>query len=241
MAEKLALQQRLGEGGAVDGDERPVAPLARQVHRLGDQFLPRAALAVQVDGGIRLGAAGNQLQDLVHLFALGGDVVEAVALLQQPAQSFHLAVEPAVLQRLFELEEQLAGLEGLGEIAVGALLHRVDRALDGAVGGQNDHRHLRVHGVHLPHQRYAVLLGQLQIDDGEVEGLRFDGLDGLLLGQRRGHFVVRRLQAHARQLQQVPIVVHDQDLSVHRHGHTISAASSPRSRYRPAWIFPGSR
>src|SRR5581483_9632086 len=48
VAEKLALEQRLGQRGAVDGDERHVPPGTAQVHGLGDQLLAGAALAMDI-------------------------------------------------------------------------------------------------------------------------------------------------------------------------------------------------
>src|SRR5712691_2829199 len=44
VAEELALQQGLGDGPAVDGDKRPVAPRAVRVNGPGHQLLARAAL-----------------------------------------------------------------------------------------------------------------------------------------------------------------------------------------------------
>ena len=45
VAEQLALQQGLRDGGAVDGQERPGGAAAVLVEGAGDQFLARAALA----------------------------------------------------------------------------------------------------------------------------------------------------------------------------------------------------
>ena len=45
VAEQLALQQRFGDGGAVDGQERRGGPAAVVVQGAGDQLLAGAALA----------------------------------------------------------------------------------------------------------------------------------------------------------------------------------------------------
>ena len=59
VAEQLALQQRLGQGGAVEADERPVPPRAARVDRPGDQFLADAALAADQHRRLRLGHAAR--------------------------------------------------------------------------------------------------------------------------------------------------------------------------------------
>ena len=46
VAEQLALEQRLGQGGAVDRDERLAPPGREVVDRLGDQLLAGARFAL---------------------------------------------------------------------------------------------------------------------------------------------------------------------------------------------------
>ena len=52
VAEQLALEQRRGNRGAVDGDERPVAARAQRVERAREQLLAGAALAAQQHRGV---------------------------------------------------------------------------------------------------------------------------------------------------------------------------------------------
>src|SRR5262249_4050464 len=60
VAEELRLQQRLGQGGAVDGQEGTVGPAARGVNRARDDFLAGAALAGDQHGGLRRGHLGGE-------------------------------------------------------------------------------------------------------------------------------------------------------------------------------------
>ena len=52
VAEQLALDQRRRQRGAVDDDERPVAPAALAVERAREQLLARARLAEEQDGRV---------------------------------------------------------------------------------------------------------------------------------------------------------------------------------------------
>ena len=66
VAEELAGQKLLGEGGAVDRYEGALAPRAFQVHRPREHALPGSVLAAEQQGDVRLRCAVNHLQDGVH-------------------------------------------------------------------------------------------------------------------------------------------------------------------------------
>src|SRR5206468_9128627 len=68
MAEELALEQRLRDGAAIDGDEGLGMARAVRVDGLGHQLLAGAALALAENGGVRLGHALDYREDLAHLW-----------------------------------------------------------------------------------------------------------------------------------------------------------------------------
>ena len=63
VAEQLAFQQRLGQGGAVEADERAVLARAGVVDGPGDQLLADAALAADQHRGVGAGHAADLLLD----------------------------------------------------------------------------------------------------------------------------------------------------------------------------------
>src|SRR5439155_25220377 len=78
VAEKLALHQRLGQGTAVDDEERASRALALIVERAGNELLARSALAGDEDRRAR----GCRLaHDLADAFGLGARA-EHLALLE---------------------------------------------------------------------------------------------------------------------------------------------------------------
>ena len=70
VAEQLALEERLGEGAAIDGHEWTVGPAARRVDGAGDQLLPGARLALDEHRARRRGDARDNPVHIEH--ALGG-------------------------------------------------------------------------------------------------------------------------------------------------------------------------
>src|SRR5207247_2534496 len=90
VAEELALEDTLGEGLHVDGDERAADALAPVVEQAGDQLLPRPALALDQHRGAARRHAADERQELPAPPALGDHRLRRVT-------APHLLPEPAVL------------------------------------------------------------------------------------------------------------------------------------------------
>ena len=73
VAEQFAFQQLLGDGGAVDREERLLAAVAVMINGAGDQFLAGAALAGDERGGVGGGDLADELEDLLHRLAAADD------------------------------------------------------------------------------------------------------------------------------------------------------------------------
>ena len=67
--EKLALDEVLRNGGAIDADERRLRAGAFAVNRPRDQFLAGAALALDEDRRLRAGHLADQVPQLLHRLA----------------------------------------------------------------------------------------------------------------------------------------------------------------------------
>ena len=85
VTEQFAFQQRFGERGAVEADERAVAARAVLVDRAGDQFLPRPALAADQHRRLRLAHADDLRLDLLERAAVADDVAVEAQLVAQAA------------------------------------------------------------------------------------------------------------------------------------------------------------
>src|SRR5256885_6101028 len=141
VAEQLRLEQRLGQRGAVDRDERAAAPRRARVDRAGDELLAGAALALDEH---RRGAAGDLLEERHHPAERGARADDRALLEQVVEPLLERAVlldQVSALEGLADQAQELGALERLGEEVVRALLHRLDRLLDRAEGGQEDHGH----------------------------------------------------------------------------------------------------
>jgi hypothetical protein len=66
MSEQLRLQQRFGQRGAVDRDERASGSLALVMDQPNEEFLASAALAVNENRRVQRCDTPRQLEDLLH-------------------------------------------------------------------------------------------------------------------------------------------------------------------------------
>src|SRR6266403_2095495 len=129
VAEELALDQLARERSAVHLDERPRAPGAVVVERVGDQLLARAARAADQDREIGVRYLADHVEDALHPRALADQAAEAIRardlLLQEPEAAPHLhALEQALDHQL-----EFVVVEGLRDVVGGAQLHGLDRDL----------------------------------------------------------------------------------------------------------------
>ncbi len=176
----------------------------------GNEFFSSAAFAVDMDRRVESRNAHNNIQHRSHLGAAGDDIGEIELLVQKPLETLDLGVELAILQSSFDLQQQIAWLERFGKIAVGAAAHCLHRILNAAVRRQDDRRHFRVDCAELFHQRYAVTVGEHQIDDAKIEVPRLELDDRIILFTRSSHLVIRRFQPHFYQLKEICVIVDDQ-------------------------------
>src|SRR5213594_370725 len=170
VAEQIGLDERLGDGGRVDGDEGPVTPRALMVDGPRDQLLAGSALAGDQDGGRRPGDLRDQAVELLDRGMPTDDLVEDVRARQLGAQECDLALERPALEGAARQRQDLVLLEGLGQIVEGAELHGGHRGANGLHGGNEDHLDAFVEGLDALEHLDAVHPGQADVEEDEVDG-----------------------------------------------------------------------
>ena len=105
VAEKLGFDQLAGHGGAIQGDEGPVAARAALVQGAGDQLLPGAGFAQDADARFAGGYAVHLRHEAQHHAARMDDFVLADAL----AQLAVLVLEALQLEDVVDGEQELIG------------------------------------------------------------------------------------------------------------------------------------
>ena len=182
MPEDLALEKGLGDRGAVDGDEGPAPPRGVVVNRASHQLLSGPALPEDEHGGVGRRDLLDLAGHLPHHGGAGDEPPEGAALAQLAPQPVDLARRLGPVQRSLEENLEARGVERLGQVVVGALLHRLDRALDGALAGEHDDRRLGVVGPQGREEGEAVHAGHDEVadhDGGRLLGRALQRLDAV--------------------------------------------------------------
>ena len=171
VAEQFAFQQMLAEGGAVDGQHRPIAAGGGGMDGAGDDFLARAAFAADHDGGA---AASHQLDLAFHLGhdRAGSHERARSGGLGHAAQGLVFLEQSAVLQGAVDEQLDLVPVEGLLNVVVSSELHRLDGGGDAGESGHHHHRRIGADALGLSKQLDAGHLRHLQIADEQVESAR---------------------------------------------------------------------
>src|SRR5215467_720622 len=123
VAEQLALQEGLWNGAAVDGHEGTGVTRTVGVHGAGDQLLARAALPFAENGGVRLGHALNDREDVAHLWGRTQDVREANGILELTRLGHALAFQLAEIGGPPQDDFEIVQVDRLQMVVEGAPLH----------------------------------------------------------------------------------------------------------------------
>ena len=138
VAEDLALEERLRDGGAVDRDKRERRAGAQFVDGLRHELLAGPRLAPDEH---RCGGRRRLLDHAIERsnpWAVADDAAEAALFAQLPPQQLDLPQSLLALDRLVQQDFEPLRIDGLTQIVVGAVLDRVDGALDRALSRQQD-------------------------------------------------------------------------------------------------------
>jgi hypothetical protein len=208
VSEDLRLEQGLGQGAAVDGEEGAVRALARVVQGFRDELLAGARLAPDEDRRVGRRHPGDQLEDVAHLRRAGDDAGDREAVAHLCLEVGVLPPERLALERVVDPQQQLVGLTALLEVVEGAEPDRLLRRLPARVRREEDDVGLGAvpfgRAEHV--QAVAVRHPQVGHDDVEdavrerrrrgLEPLRLRDLMAPLLQQERQRLPRRLLVVH---------------------------------------------
>src|SRR4030042_2676570 len=96
-----------------------------------------------------------------------------MSLFQKSFKSFYLVGKLSFLDGAFNLEEKFSGIKRFCEIITGSSFHGFNCTLNASIGSKDNNRHFRIHEMQLFHERYAICIKQLQVNDRKIKNLIF--------------------------------------------------------------------
>ena len=250
--EEFGLQQVLGNGAAVDGDQRPLRALAAGMQGAGHQFLAGARLPLHQHGGHALGNLGDALLDGLH--DDGGThqrVQRGMAFIGQTGGQYRAGIGRcmggggrgcAVAHALdgggHHLPELLE-VHGLGQVVEGAGAQRAHGVFGRAVGRDHDAAFAPALFAQLLQYLQAHAVGQAHVGDHDIEAAGAQQLARLLHAGRGFHAVALAQQAQLVERAQIGFVVDHENGGTGHGGHGSTPQSNQTGRRRPAWpVWP---
>ena len=144
VTKQLRLEQRLRDRRTVDRDERAIGAWAQRVQRSRKQFLPRSALALEEHGHVGRGGA---MQAIDTCFRRGSSPTIWGAPRRAASSSFSnnvLGRPCGGRECALDQQQQMIGIDRLGQEIDCAFLHRHNRVLDAAERGHDNNRQLGI-------------------------------------------------------------------------------------------------
>src|SRR6266852_861654 len=139
VSEELGLHQGFGDGAAIDRDEGTSPARALLMDGLRDQLLTGSALARDHHRRQPVCGLSDDLKQLDHLSALADEALEAALASELRPELAVLVLKPLALEGIGDRQLDLVELERLGDVVVGAQLHRLDRRFGRGEGGDHEH------------------------------------------------------------------------------------------------------
>ena len=239
VAEQLAGQQLLGERGAVDGDERPRAPRREPVEQPRQHPLAGAALAPQQHRHVVARGPAHHVQRGLHRRRRGRQLGLGHRVGEPPLQLGEAALQLAPAAVALDRGLDLRGRERLGEVVLGAAPDRLDRGLEGCVGGDEDQLQARPLLEEPRDQVEPTLLAEAQVEEREVGGNSPELVERALAAAGLGDGAAECLEKRTQRGADVFLVIDDQDPHGHdgffwSRGHHGAPHSTTETRTTPA-------
>ncbi len=130
VAEQGAFGQLARNGGQVDRDKRRVGVPGLTVNEPRQQLLARSALAQDQHGRREFCNLVHEVDDVARDLARSDDELAFGLVGDLGREHHHLSIEVLPLAGVAHERSQLVVIEVLGDVVVGAVLHRLDGGLD---------------------------------------------------------------------------------------------------------------
>ena len=192
--EQFALQQRFGNGGAIDGEEGGLVATAMVVDRPRHQLLAGAAFSEDQHVDVLGCHATDLLADRLHF---GAAADQAVRLVFGPVADVHECRDvhqAADLERLPYDLFQLRCIQRFQQILIRPQFHGLDGRFGGPVAGDEDDHHLGVDPAQFVEQFQAGSGAQGDVQQHDLRGLVGGDLQPFLGRRGPQHMNVRAVE-----------------------------------------------
>ena len=197
VAEKLALEQRLRDRGAVDGDERFTHAFAVLVESARDQLLTRTGFPVNEHTDRLSRDASNVFVEVLHNAAITDDGGTR----RDWRAHFHgFGCQSASRGSFIDELEQLLNIEGFNHVIISPAFGCFYGCLGCAVRGHDNQRQQGFCSVELRHKFQTVQARQLEIRQHDVEMITPRPFESFVPSRESGYIIAATNETRVRLL-----------------------------------------
>jgi hypothetical protein len=182
------------------------------------QLFAGAALTLDQDRRVCLGGVLDELDHASHLRALADDLL-AVEDLVDPLSELHVFfLQPALLDCTLDQVAQLVRVDRFGDVIECSVFERLHGRLDRREGRDHDDGDARIDVVDAFLQLHPVHARHSDVEQGDIERVRFEVTERLQRGGRRRHLVAVLLEPMEQRVSHRELVVDHHDprvLAIH--------------------------
>ena len=216
VAEQFRFQQRVGEAGAVHGEEGLRGAAAEIVYGARHQFLARARFAHDQRGGIGARRLRDQLVDHHH----GSAAAHQAGMREVQRLGFGSRGVIRLAPRIQVAAQQLhysRDLERLADEIAGARGHGLHRGFHRALGRHQHDRDVRMPAPQRAHQFQPAAIRHVDVAEHRIDWSRPVSASASLPGARQGHAEAVQRQPGFQHHANRALVVGDQNVRCLRH------------------------
>src|SRR5438105_14324699 len=190
------------------------APWAGVMNGPRHQFLSRAAVACNQHRGIGGRHRFNRVEHLLHRGALADDVFRTRDFRHCLPQAHVFLLRSLVRECVLHQVRDVIGIEGLGDVVVGAVFQSSYRCLYRRVAGHHNYREARIDFVHAALQFNAVGAAHLDVHQRYVPALLGNASQRVIGILRGAHLKTLFVKPLAQRIAHAEFIVHDQHFSL---------------------------
>ena len=211
VAEQLGFEQVLRNRRAVDRDKRTVGSRTEHVQRAGEQLLAGAALAFEQHRRVGARRALQRDRHLLQPRVFADDLRRATPCRKLLTQQEILGRQAPLRERALDHQQQVIGIDRLGEKVQRAFPHGRHGVLNAAERGHHDHRHLGIELLGGTQHTEPITVRQPEVGQHDARTRAVHGGDGFRLVACFDDEVPLRFERVAEHGAQRVLVLHQQD------------------------------